>query len=234
MHAVRSLLLVPPGDPQPAVAADTTLLDLMHTDAGGYDTARSAAAALLAAGRRVYLHTRSPQSPDLRDQLLATLRPGVYGVSLPGVRQTDQLRYVDSLLEDVEARVEIEPGTTAIGLWIDNAAALAHAGELATASHRLTWIGVSSAKLAMELALDAPAPAFLDHIHLRVVFAAQAAGLPAVEGLQPGVATDDELALAGQLPSLGLRGALTRHAGAVDALMHLFPASDPPAPAAGS
>ena len=155
----------------------------MHTDAGGHDAAVAAIEALRGAGHRVYLHTRGPQSPDLRDQLLATLRDGVYGVSLPGVVHADQLRFADSLLEDVEGRAGIEPGLTALGLWIENAAALGRVGALAAGSSRLTWLGVATAPLAMELAVDAPAPALLDHARAAVVFAARASGLPAVEGL---------------------------------------------------
>ena len=235
---MRSLLLVPAGDVQDAIdlseAPDATLVDLMHTDAGGYEAAAASIDALLQAGHRLYLHTRGPQSPDLRDQLLATLRASVdgdnvsgssvYGVSLPSLVHVDQLRFVDSLLEDVEHRLEIEPGLTAIGLWIESAAALGRTGELASASSRLTWLGVGSTQLAMELGLDAPAPALLDHARARIVFAAQAAGLPAVEGLLPGQAPDAEVEHAAKLRTIGLRGRLTRHPATVAAFNGLFPA----------
>ena len=225
MDAVRSLLLLlPADDPQSALELaeppDGTLLDLMHTDPGGYEAAAASVAALVEAKQRVYLHTRGPQAPDLREQLLATLRPGVYGVSLPGVVHVDQLRFVDSLLEDVERRVGIEPGLTAIGLWIESAAALGKAGELARTSSRLTFLGVATAPLAMELGLDEPSPALLDHARTRVAFAAQATGLPAVEGLpSPGGAPEDS-----HLRSLGLRGRITRHTDEVDRLNAGFPA----------
>ena len=236
MDSVRSLLLVPADNIAAATTAgsipDATLIDLMHTDAAGHDAAAESIGALIAAGHRVYLHTRGPQSPDLRDQLLATLPPptntdgtpvygtGVYGLSIPGVVHLDQLRFVDSLLEDVERHAGIEPGLTAIGLWIESAAALGKAGELAAASSRLTWLGVATAHLAMELALDAPAATLLDHARARVVFAAQASGLPAVEGLPlPSVAPDDA-----HLRSLGLRGRMTRHLSEVAGLHAAFPA----------
>ena len=223
MDTVRSLLLVPADlDGLPEVGSelpDATLVDLMHTDAGGYDAAAAATATLRGAGHRVYLHTRGPQSPDLRDQLLATLSDGVYGVSLPGVVHADQLRFADSLLEDVEGRAGIEPGLTALGLWIENAAALGRVGALAAASSRLTWLGVATAPLAMELAVDAPAPALLDHARAAVVFAARASGLPAVEGLPlPAVAPDDAA-----LRAHGLRGRLTRHPSEVAGLNAAFP-----------
>ena len=224
MDSVRALLLVPPDQPQADVPADATLLDLMHTDRDGLSAAAAAVDALVAAGRRVYLHTRGPQSPDLREHLLATLHPGVYGLSLPNATHIDQVRYVDSLLEDVEGRAGIELGLTALGLWIGSAAALAQAGEFARASHRLTWLGLASAQLAAELRLDQPAPALLDHARVRIVFAAQAAGIPAVEGLP----THDAVAM--ELRALGLLGALTRHAKAVPALQAEFP-EPPPDPA---
>ena len=257
MDAVRSLLLVPAdtvdaaidlGKAGPGAAPDATLVDLMHTgpasdegrsDAdgndgdgvaknGGYDTAAASVDALLTAGHRVYLHSRGPQSPDLRDQLLATLRPpagdsagdsGVYGISLPGVVHVDQLRFVDSLLEDVERRLQIEPGLTAIGLWIESAAALGRAGELAAASSRLTWLGIGATHLAAELRLDAPAPALLDHARARVVFAAQARNLAAVEGLPAASIGPDDA----HLRSLGLRGRMTRHVSEVRGVHEAFP-----------
>ena len=226
MDTVRSLLLVPAdADGLAGIGADApelpdaTLVDLMHTDAGGHDAAVAAIDALRQAGHRVYLHTRGPQSPDLREQLLATLRDGVYGVSLPGVVHVDQLRFVDSLLEDVEGRAGIEPGLTALGLWIESAAALGRVAQLAAASSRLTWLGVATAPLAMELALDAPAPSLLDAARAAVVFAAQASGLPAVEGLPlPSLPPDDSA-----LRAHGLRGRLTRHPSEVGALNVAFP-----------
>ena len=152
--------------------------------------------------------------------MLATLSEGVYGVSLPGVVHADQLRFADSLLEDVEGRAGIEPGLTGLGLWIEKAAALGRVGALAAASSRLTWLGVATAPLAMELAVDAPAPALLDHARAAVVFAARASGLPAVEGLPlPAVAPDDAA-----LRAHGLRGRLTRHPSEVAGLNAAFPA----------
>ena len=226
MDTVRSLLLVPADlDGLAGIGADApelpdaTLVDLMHTDAGGHDAAVAAIDALRQAGHRVYLHSRGPQSPDLREQLLATLRDGVSGVSLPGVVHVDQLRFVDSLLEDVEGRAGIEPGLTALGLWIESAAALGRVAQLAAASSRITWLGVATAPLAMELALDAPAPSLLDAARAAVVFAAQASGLPAVEGLPLPSLPPDDVALRAH----GLRGRLTRHPSEVGALNVAFP-----------
>ena len=226
MDSVRALLLVPPNKPQANVPADAILLDLTHTDRSDLSAAAAAVDALLAAGRRVYLHTCGPQSPDLREYLLATLHPGVYGLSLPNATHIDQVRYVDSLLEDVEDRAGIEIGLTALGIWIGSAAALAQAGEFARASHRLTWLGLASSQLAAELRLDQPSPALLNQARVHVVFAAQAAGIPAVEILP----VHD--AVARELRALGLLGALTRNAQEVPTLQAEFQASPPePAPA---
>ena len=146
MDSTRSLLLLPADDPQPVLdlplAPDATLLDLMHTDPGGYESAAASVNALIAAQQRLYLHTHGPQAPDLREQLLATLKPGVYGVSVPGVVHVDQLRFVDSLLEDVERRAGIEPGLTAMGLWIESAAALGAAAG--GAGYPAAWIAATA------------------------------------------------------------------------------------------
>ncbi len=183
---------------------------------------------MLAAGQRVYLHLRPVDARGLRDDLLACLLPGVYGVSLTRLRSLDQLRYLDSLLEDVEPRAEIAAGLTALGVWIDSAKSLTLAPDLARGSHRLTWLGLDAASLASELDVDAHAGA-LDHARATVVFAAAANGLPAVAGLAAaGHDAGAELVAARQFRGLGMRGQLTRSEKAALEFGRLYPAGVEP------
>ena len=225
MDSVRSLLLVLPGATPPDHAPDATLLDLRATDADARPAARDTAQRLLDEGHRVYLHLHPVASQQVLDDLAACLLPGVYGVSLPQALSLNQVRYVDSVLEEAEEKAGIDVGLTAIGLWIENAAALMQATELARASHRLTWLGVDGAALLGQLALspDRHREALL-YPRATVAFAAQAAGLPAVDGAEVDATPDQEIAVAQQARALGLRGKLTAHSEAAAAFASLFPA----------
>ncbi len=250
MDSVRSLLLLPPTAPVPDFRPDATLLDLTGTNPTGPDgdndpAVATAVAALLGAGHRVYLHVHPVQTQRVRDGLLTGLVEGVYGVSLPGLVSVEQLRYVDSLLEEAEARAEIAVGLTAIGVWIETARALTLATEIATGSHRLTWLGLNAAALAAELGIEA-SPAIraagapdagdaIAYARATVLFAAQAAGLPAVEGLLPPRASshadpESEIAVAQEVRRAGLRGMLTRLPAVGRRLSSIFP--EAPAPLA--
>ncbi len=222
--SVRSLLLLSPADATPDFVPDASLIDLgdVSEDArpAALLLAHDATEALVAAGHRVYLHLPPLQSRQVREELLACLMPGVYGVSVPGLISLDQLTYVSTLLEELEPRVEITAGMTALGVWIDSARGLGIAAEVAAANDRLTWLGVDVEALAAEsgFAADA-APA--DHARATVLFAAQAEGLPVVDGLSP---ADTESSTAEHVKALGLRGKLSRDAGAARRFQALFAA----------
>jgi hypothetical protein len=241
MDAVRSLLLLRPGDTPPADPPDATLLDLTDLQPDGYTQAAAASASLLQTGHRLYLHTHLRQNASARANLLAcypTIEPPadgdqppptIYGLSLAGLTSLDQLRYAASLMEDLEAHTGATPGLGAIGLWIDSARALHIAGELAGASSRLTWIGIDARALATELGIPAGNGATLDHARAAVVLAAQANDLPAVEGPAP---RDDsggyETSNAERLRALGLRGHATWDAQTTAPLTAIFPDAPPP------
>ena len=234
MDRVRSLWLTDPASRLPPTAPDATLLDLTTVTAD-HEPARQSAAALIAAQHRLYLHVHPVASQQVRGDLLACLLPGVYGVSLPGLLSATQLRYVDSLLEEVEARAGIPVGLTALGGWIAGARALLEAAAIARASHRLTWVGIDGHALRAELGLEEGAEEALTYPRAFIAFAAQAAGLPAVDGPEPpsqgqAAARRHEAEVARRARALGLRGKLTRDLNVAAAFDEIFPATEEPAP----
>ena len=233
MDRVRSLWLTDPGARLPPTAPDATLLDLTTVTAD-YERARQSVAALIAANHRLYLQVHPVASQQVRSDLLACLLPGAYGVSLPGLLSATQLRYVDSMLEEVEARAGIPVGWTALGGWIASARALMDAPAIARASHRLTWLGVDGHALLTELGLQKGAEEALTYPRALVAFAAQAAGLPAVDGLEPpsqrkaAARRRAEGAAAQQARALGLRGKLTHDLKVAAAFDEIFPTAGEP------
>lgn len=235
MDTVRSLLLLSPAriaaSGVPGFTPDATLLDLSDLDAEQRPAAAEAAQTLLAAGHRLYLHLHEVQTQQVRDDLLACLSDGVYGVSVPGLISVAQLQYVDGLLEELERRAGITLGLTAIGAWIDSAKGLVLVNDLARGSHRLTWLGVDEAALAAEIGVDAQAAAQpLEYAWFASVFAAQANGLPAVNGPLVDADTETELAAAQLARQAGLRGMVTRYENAAPRFNDLFPEAAPPEP----
>lgn len=237
MDTVRSLLLIGPRQQIPGTVPDATLLNLGDLDESAVEAARDYTQQLIAAGHRVYLHVHEVQTQEVRDDLLACLIEGVYGVSVPGLIGVAQLKYVDSLLEEVERRAGIPEGLTAIGVWIDSAKGLVQVNEIAAASSRLTWIGVDEGALASEIGVDAdPESEPLEYAWYSVAFAAQAQGLPAINGAALDVDTESEIEAAKLARQAGLRGMLTRYENAAPRFNQIFPEApdEPPAESAGT
>ncbi len=227
MDCVRSLLLIDAQQPLPNFVPDATLLNLGDLDDSARHAARDQAQQLISAGHRLYLHVHEIQTQQVRDDLLACLVEGVYGVSVPGLISVNQLKYVDSFLEEAERNAGIPEGLTAIGVWIDSAKGLILANEIAGTSSRLTWIGVDEGTLASEIGVDAdPESEPLEYAWYTVVFAAQAHDLPAINGAVLDVDTESEVDAAKLARRAGLRGMLTRYENAAPRFNEIFP--EPP------
>ena len=230
MDSVRSLLLIGARQPLPSFVPDATLVNLSEIEPADREIATEQVRALLTAGHRVYLHVHEVQTQLVRDDLLACLVEGVYGVSLPGLVGLNQLKYMDSLLEEVERRAGIPEGLTAIGAWIDSARGLVAANEIASGSSRLTWVGVDEGSLAAEIGVDAdPESEPLEYAWYTVVFAARANELPAINGAALDVDTESEIETASLARQAGLRGMLTRYENAAPRFNEIFPEPSPEA-----
>ncbi|QFU92667.1 CoA ester lyase [Amycolatopsis sp. YIM 10] len=148
-----------------ASGADVVLIDLEDAVApADKDTARATVADYLAQPHDgPPRHVRINDSTDLA--ALAGL-PGLSGLRLPKVESTAQLDALDDAL----------PADFRVHVLIESARGLAAMDEIA-AHPRVAGLGLGEQDLASALALTAPDA--LDHLRLRAVLAAAAAGLPA-------------------------------------------------------
>ncbi|MFI6032488.1 HpcH/HpaI aldolase/citrate lyase family protein [Amycolatopsis magusensis] len=163
-----------------ASGADVVLIDLEDAVApAGKDAARATVAEYLARPhdgppRHVRINDGDRGRADLA--ALAGL-PGLSGVRLPKVEST--------------ARLDALPGDFPVHVLIESARGLAAMDEIA-AHPRVAGLGLGEQDLASALALTAPEA--LDHLRLRAVLAAAAAGLPApAMSVHANVRDDDAL-----------------------------------------
>ena len=224
MDSVRSLLLTGARQPLPSFVPDATLVNISQIEPADREIAKEQVRALLVAGHRVYLHVHEIQTRLVRDDLLAFLTEGIYGVSLPGLAGLNQLKYIDSLLEDVERRAGIPEGLTAIGAWIDSAKGMVAVNEIAAGSSRLTWMGIDHGSLAAEIGVDTKAEStLLEYAWYTVGFAARANDLPAVNGIALDLDADSAIKAATLARLAGLSGMLTPYEKAAARFNEIFP-----------
>ncbi len=226
MDAVRAVLVLPADAEPPAAEAADAIVALPPHDAADFAAARGRTAALLPRSDRLYLAAPPIESGAARGYLAAALQPGVYGVAAPAAASLDQLRYLESILEDLEARADIRPGLTAMALRFDTPAALAIMPEalaaLQRSAGRVTWVGWSPQRFADALAVPEDSPT-VAQAAAQVVLAAAARGLPAVHWTA-GRPSGAEIRAARRA---GFRGLATSDRAALPHLSAAFPAPEP-------
>jgi citrate lyase subunit beta/citryl-CoA lyase len=127
------------------------------------------------------LHVRvnhGPNGPDL-DDVAAVTAPGLTGIRLPKIGSADEVRSVAAALDTLEPAAGMAPGTVALYLSIETAAAALAAPELATAPRvaRLVFGATDFlADIASPDATDGPATVVARGM---LVLASRAAGIGA-------------------------------------------------------
>ena len=226
MDTVRAVLIVLPGEPLPdpaaAAAADAVVL-VAPQDAADFAAERERAAELARRTERLYLAPPTIGSGDARAYLMSTLQPGVYGVAARAPSSVEQLRYLESLLEDLEIRADIRPGLTAIAVGFDHPRALTFMSDALTgmreSADRMTWIAFNHESLAATLGVPLES-ATVAQAGSQAVLTAAAFDLPVVSG-----STADAEAHA----ALGFRGAATDDPADLERLRTVFDRPEPDA-----
>jgi citrate lyase subunit beta/citryl-CoA lyase len=111
----------------------------------------------------------------------AVVRPGLTAVSLPKVDTPEQVRELDAAISRVEAARGLPPGRVEIGVSLETARGVYFAYEIATASKRVTSVGVGTAQDG-DLQADMRfiwTPEGLEQLYVRskVLLAARASGV---------------------------------------------------------
>ena len=151
---------------------------------------------------------------------------------LPKVRDAAQVEALDLLLSQIERTVGLEPGRIGIEAQIEDAAGLVHVDEIAAASPRLEALvfgpGDFMASLNMKsLTVGEQPPGYpADAYHyalLRILVAARAHGLQAVDGPYPRIHDLEGFrAAARRTAALGFDGKWVLHPGQITACNEVF------------
>ena len=81
----------------------------------------------------------------------AATQRGIKGIVFPGPEEPDEVAELDELITAKEKERGVEPGTTEIVLMLESAKGFWNAAALATASSRVTALGVGRIDLTMRL-----------------------------------------------------------------------------------
>jgi citrate lyase subunit beta/citryl-CoA lyase len=154
-------------------------------------------------------------------------------IVLPKVTGPDDLRWLDLLLGQVEAAMGYPAGRIGIEAQIEDARGLAEVDRIAAASPRLealvfgpadfmASLGMRSLEIGAQPAGYRGGDAF-HYAHLRILVAARARGLQAVDGPYAAIGDADGLrASAGSVAALGYDGKWVLHPGQVDIVNAAF------------
>jgi citrate lyase subunit beta/citryl-CoA lyase len=149
-------------------------------------------------------------------------------IVLPKVTGPADVFWLDLLLSQLEQAAGLEPGRIAIEAQIEDAAGLASVEDIAAASPRLEALIFGPADFMASLGMRSltigappagyPGDAF-HYVHLRILTAARASGLQAIDGPFAAIADLDGLrASAASAAALGFDGKWVLHPGQVDAV----------------
>ena len=235
--ARRSCLSVPGSSEKmlakaPGLPADEIVVDLEDAVAAGVkDEARARVVAALGddAWRDVAVSVRvnAPGTPWCHLDLaaLGALASQPSAVVVPKVESAGDLAFVDRLLDGVEAAAG-RARPVRVQALIETAAGLARVEEIAAASARLDALILGYADLAASLGRSAAGARDLDAwrpAQDRVLTAARAHGVQAIDGPYLGVAVDDGFTAAvARARDLGFDGKWAIHPSQLDALNEAF------------
>lgn len=94
----------------------------------------------LGASKPTFVRVNTAENPKLLDDLEAIVRPNLYGVMLPKVREADDIRKVDYLLTMMESRAGLEVGRICIMPLPETAAGHRDAFDIVSASDRVEYM----------------------------------------------------------------------------------------------
>jgi citrate lyase subunit beta/citryl-CoA lyase len=153
-------------------------------------------------------------------------------IMLPKVRTPGDVEMTDKLLTQIELATGLEPGRIGIEAQIEDAAGLIACEAIATASARMETLifgpGDYSAAVGIPITTIGGAPEgypgdHLNYVYSRLVVAARAAGIQAIDGPYARVGDEDGLRERARLArALGMDGKWTIHPGQIATVNEVF------------
>jgi len=222
------------------LAADEVFLDLEDAVAPGEkDRARELAVAALREqtfrAPTVVVRVNGTDTPHYyRDLIAVAERAGerLDAVMLPKVRTAGDVEMTDKLLSQIELATGLPPGAIGIEAQIEDARGLLACEAIASASPRMETLvfgpGDYSAAVGIPVTTIGGAPEgypgdHLNYVYSRLVVAARAAGIQAIDGPYAAVRDLDGLRARARLArALGLDGKWTIHPAQIDVVNEVF------------
>jgi citrate lyase subunit beta / citryl-CoA lyase len=213
----------------PGLDADQLILDLEDAVAPGEkERARALVADVLRAadlrGKTRSVRVNATDSPYCYRDVIAIVEAAgdrLDTIVLPKARGTADVAMLDLLLGQIELAVGLKPGAIGIEAQIEDAQGLVHCEEIAAASPRMEALhfgpGDFSASIGIPTTTVGGAPQgypgdHLNHVYLRIVVAARAAGVQAIDGPYGDLRDEDGLRARARLTrALGYDGKWTIH-----------------------
>jgi len=151
-----------------------------------------------------------------REDLEASVWPGLTCVSLPKVESAGEIRIRDDIITDLERRRGLEKGAVHIAVAVETALGVIRAFEIASASPRIVTIGVGAEDLTQEMGVQTTGEGReLWYARSKVLMDAYAAGIQpmGLVGVEPFTWREPEKAFDAAVNSrkLGYKGAQSIH-----------------------
>lgn len=151
-----------------------------------------------------------------KEDLEASIWPGLTCVSLPKVESAEEVRLRDEMITDLERKRGIEAGTVQVAVAVETALGVIKAFEIASSSPRVVTIGVGAEDLTQEMGVQTTAEGReLWYARSKVLMDAYAAGIQpmGLVGVEPFTWREPEKAYDAAVNSrkLGYKGAQSIH-----------------------
>jgi citrate lyase subunit beta/citryl-CoA lyase len=224
----------------PQLDADEVFLDLEDAVAPGEKEAArgQVIAALLGSdfgAKTVVVRVNGTDTPHYYRDLIDVVEHAghkLHAIMLPKVRTPGDVEMTDKLLTQIELAHGYEPGRIGIEAQIEDATGLIACEAIAAASPRMETLifgpGDYSAAVGIPITTIGGTPPgypgdHLNYVYSRLVIAARAAGIQAIDGPYAAVADEEGLRARSQLArALGLDGKWTIHPGQIAIVNEVF------------
>jgi citrate lyase subunit beta/citryl-CoA lyase len=224
----------------PELAADQIVLDLEDAVVPG-EKERARAVVVTALrdlelpGKTLSVRVNATDSPYCYRDVIAIAEGAgerLDTIVLPKARGIADIAWADLLLGQIELAVGLPPGAIGIDAQIEDALGLMHCEAIAAASPRVEALhfgpGDFSASVGIPTTTIGGTPEgypgdHLNHVYLRMVVAARAAGIQAIDGPYGDLGDDDGLRARARLArALGLDGKWTIHPAQIATVNEVF------------